>query len=434
MVTKTMKYEIKYEKELYNLLSDIQYVIYRLKNKATSMTWDWQQYSFGYKERLGDYPKEKDMLGKTLSPDIYNQIKDEFGNFVSSSIVDVAIQEAVKKFKKDSPEILRGERSIANYKRDGAFPIRKAQIKNLNKVTSKRYTCKLSLLSREGVKEKGFSSGRVDVELRTGNGAYQILDRILEGSYKMCDSKITKVKNKFYLLLTYQFEAEKVEVDKNIIMGIDVGVVNPATIAVSNDNWYYQFVGNGNDLDRIRKQVEARKKRILESRKWAGEGSVGHGYRTRTKAVEKVYGKIANYRNTMNHNWSSYIIKEAVRLGAGVIQMEDISGINEKETFLKNWTYYDLQKKIEYKAKQFGIEVVKIKPAYTSQRCSKCGNIHKENRTKQDKFECKTCGFTVNADVNAARNIAIKDIEKIIEDQLKAQEKHMKHMMKYVEC
>ncbi|MEV6689783.1 hypothetical protein AB0N28_31440, partial [Streptomyces sp. NPDC051130] len=67
-VVKTMKYEIKYNKELYNLLSDIQHAVWLIKNRATTAAYDWQQFSFGYNERFGEYPKEKELLGKTLSP------------------------------------------------------------------------------------------------------------------------------------------------------------------------------------------------------------------------------------------------------------------------------------------------------------------------------------------------------------------------------
>jgi putative transposase len=50
--------------------------------------------------------------------------------------------------------------------------------------------------------------------------------------------------------------------------------------------------------------------------------------------------------------------------------------------------------------------VEKISPAYTSQRCSACGHIAAESRKSQALFACVACGYTCNADVNAARNIA----------------------------
>jgi transposase len=50
--------------------------------------------------------------------------------------------------------------------------------------------------------------------------------------------------------------------------------------------------------------------------------------------------------------------------------------------------------------------VLWVDPAYTSQCCSRCGNVCRENRKTQSQFECVGCGFKLNADLNAARNIA----------------------------
>ena len=50
--------------------------------------------------------------------------------------------------------------------------------------------------------------------------------------------------------------------------------------------------------------------------------------------------------------------------------------------------------------------VEKIKPQYTSQRCSACGQVDGESRESQAVFRCTACGFACHADVNAARNIA----------------------------
>ena len=102
--------------------------------------------------------------------------------------------------------------------------------------------------------------------------------------------------------------------------------------------------------------------------------------------------------------------------------MEELTGIAKDKVFLKDWSYYDLQQKIENKAKEKGIDVVYINPAYTSQRCSKCGCIHEENRKEQD-FVCLECGFKANADFNASQNIAIKDIDKIIKAECKVVKK-----------
>ena len=50
--------------------------------------------------------------------------------------------------------------------------------------------------------------------------------------------------------------------------------------------------------------------------------------------------------------------------------------------------------------------VDKIKPHYTSQRCSACGQVDRGSRESQAVFRCTACGFACHADVNAAINIA----------------------------
>nr|WP_206314041.1 RNA-guided endonuclease TnpB family protein [Streptomyces coryli] len=49
--------------------------------------------------------------------------------------------------------------------------------------------------------------------------------------------------------------------------------------------------------------------------------------------------------------------------------------------------------------------VIKINPVFTSQRCSACGVVDRRARESQAVFRCRSCGYTGNADVNAARNI-----------------------------
>jgi putative transposase len=50
--------------------------------------------------------------------------------------------------------------------------------------------------------------------------------------------------------------------------------------------------------------------------------------------------------------------------------------------------------------------VEKVNPAFTSQRCSACGQVDANSRESQARFVCTACGYAGNADVNAARNIA----------------------------
>ena len=57
MLVKSMKYRFKFDKELYKVLDDITYYSSKIKNLATTMIYDWQQFSFSYNNRFGEYPQ-----------------------------------------------------------------------------------------------------------------------------------------------------------------------------------------------------------------------------------------------------------------------------------------------------------------------------------------------------------------------------------------
>lgn len=75
------------------------------------------------------------------------------------------------------------------------------------------------------------------------------------------------------------------------------------------------------------------------------------------------------------------------------------SGLN-RSILAAGWG--QLVTRLEHKAPG---RVVKVNPAYTSQRCSACGIVDREARESQARYRCRSCGYAANADVNAARNI-----------------------------
>lgn len=420
-ITQTMRYEIARDNDLYKLLDDISYAVWRVKNKATTIAYDWQQFSFGYKERFGEFPKDKEIIGISSMNDAARTTK-ELAPFVSTIISSESAQQSFKKFKEMSPDILRGNKSISTYRRDGSFPMRAQGIKGLVRITTKKYLVNLSLLSKEGAKERQTTTQQ-QVTLLTGNGANQILDRIISGEYKLCDSNISKRKDKYYLNVAYQFEADKLpQLSKDNVMGIDLGIVKAATLAFNNNQKRYYI--EGDEIRSFRAKVEARRNALLRQGKYCGDGRNGHGRKTHLKPIEKLRGKVENFKDTTNHRYAKYIVDMAIKHDCGIIQMEDLTGITSNgDRFLKSWTYYDLQTKIEQKAKVAGIEVRKINPYKTSQRCSKCGCIHEDSRKTQAEFYCVTCGYKTNADYNAACNIATPNIDKIIAEQMEFQRK-----------
>jgi len=405
-------------KTVNEILLGLQRATREIKNKTIQLCWEYEGFSSDYKEKYGIYPNKKDVLGYTLIKDyIYNQLKDKY--CVYSSNLNMSIRETCIKFKNDSKEITAGMRSIASYKSDQPLDLHTDAIKL--GFDGAEYWCELGLLNKSGKKKYNLKDNFRFKMLVKDNSTRVILQRCIDKIYKVSASKLkyNKKKKKWELALSYAFTPEKSEMlDENKILGVDLGMVCPVTASVYGSP--ARLTIRGDKITAFRKQVEARRNQLLRQGRYCGDGRIGHGIKTRNKPAYSIEDKIARFRDTENHIMSRALIDYAVKNNCGTIQMEDLTGVTEEAgRFLKNWTYFDLQSKIKYKADEVGIKVVKIKPQYTSQRCSKCGFIDTNNRKIQSEFRCMNpeCGFTENADYNASQNISIKNIDKIIEKE-----------------
>jgi len=92
-----------------------------------------------------------------------------------------------------------------------------------------------------------------------------------------------------------------------------------------------------------------------------------------------------------------------------VLVLEDLSVKKDKKfgrrfnRKLGGWSFFQLERFLAYKLEEVGKCLVKVPPEYTSQMCSRCGNIGVRNGNN---YRCGACGLRLNADLNAARNIA----------------------------
>ena len=94
--------------------------------------------------------------------------------------------------------------------------------------------------------------------------------------------------------------------------------------------------------------------------------------------------------------------------------LENLSGVRSatervrtKDRYVSvSWSFYDLEQKLIYKAKQNQSTVIKVDPRYTSQCCPVCGHVEKANRNKKiHLFTCKNCGYKSNDDRIGAMNL-----------------------------
>lgn len=141
------------------------------------------------------------------------------------------------------------------------------------------------------------------------------------------------------------------------------------------------------------------------------------------KFLKKLKNRERRIARDLNHKISRKIVNLANEKQYG-IKLENLKGIRKKDKKVKikknkketkfqkqkkelnntksNWSFYELEQFIKYKAKLLGIEVSMIDPYMTSQNCSKCGLLGVREKKS---FMCPQCGHTDHADANASFNI-----------------------------
>ena len=77
-------------------------------------------------------------------------------------------------------------------------------------------------------------------------------------------------------------------------------------------------------------------------------------------------------------------------------QVSAKSGLNKS---ILDQCWYSFKRQLTYKMAWNGGIIVEVNSKHTSQRCSHCDAIHKENRLSQEKFQCLSCHKAMNADI-----------------------------------
>lgn len=378
-------------KQGYKFIRDSQYAQYQGLNLAMSIL------SSAYLESNRDIKSD---IFKNAQKSLTNS-NPLFEGIAFGTGIDTksAITQRVKKDFKTSLKngLAKGERTITNYKRDYPLLTRgrdlKFQYKDddiiikwVNKIVFK------VVLGSGKIKEN-------KIELQ------HTLHKIIDKEYKVGQSSLQFDRNN-NLILNLNLDIPykpKTEVVEGRTLGVDLGIKYPAYMCLNDDTYKREHIGSIDDFLRIREQMQDRRRKLQHDLKFIKGGK---GRNKKMQALDRLRDKEKNFATTYNHMISKNVVEFAKKNQCEYINMEKLTKDGFNNAILRNWSYYQLQQYIEYKAEREGIKVRYIDPAYTSQTCARCGHVDKENRQTQEKFICTKCGFELNADHNASINIA----------------------------
>jgi len=223
-------------------------------------------------------------------------------------------------------------------------------------------------------------------------------------------------KNNYYLSTSVSKEVSDAKLlpSNSIFVGIDRGI-RYVMVAHSSDGntLFYQ----GGSIEKRREQFEKIRK-DLKKRNTPSS-------RRRLKAIGSRENR---YIRNENHVVSKALLN-SFPCGTTFI-LEGLSGLSKninKFSFqplkraLVSWSYYDLEQKLVYKARDKQDPIVYVPPKNTSITCPKCGFVDYHNRNRPNHvFICKRCGFSANDDEVAATNILNLGIAKAKNDRVQS--------------
>ena len=214
--------------------------------------------------------------------------------------------------------------------------------------------------------------------------------------WKKAEATLHKRDGTYYLHVAVKKDVEPSndeETENGVVLGVDLNV--DGYVAVTSTG---AFLGNADYLNHRRDEYERRRGNLQQT-----------GTRSAHLTIQSIGDRFARWSADYLHRISKAIVREAVENDCTAIAFENLKHIRERisnASKFQQWAFRELQRHVDYKAEEYGIDVDDVNPAYTSQRCShsECGFTHEDNRDG-DEFECLKCGKQLHSDYNAARSI-----------------------------
>ena len=230
--------------------------------------------------------------------------------------------------------------------------------------------------------------------------------------YRFGTAKLVNKRGKYYLHIPVTYEVEESNIsDICNVVGIDRGI---NFVVATYDSKHKSGFVSGKAI----KQKRANYSRLRKELQMRHTPSS----RRRLKAIGQRENR---WMQDINHQ-----VSKALATGNPkhtLFVLEDLTGIRNVTERVKtkkryvsvSWSFYDLEQKLIYKAKQNQSSVIKVDSRYTSQCCPACGHTEKSNRNKRiHLFTCKNCGYTSNDDRIGAMNLYRMGINYLADSQV----------------
>ena len=207
------------------------------------------------------------------------------------------------------------------------------------------------------------------------------------------------------LAVKYKEPKTNMDIKSNNVAAIDLGEIHSITSIDNNGN---AIIITGRKIRSIKRLQNKEQAKLRSKRDKLTKGS--RQYRKYSRAIYKLSVKTDKQILDCVHKISKLFLDYCIENGISKVYYGDLDSCtrNTKERTnkllgqkLNDWCYGLLMLQLENKLSRYGIELVKVSEAYSSQTCPHCGHRHKPTGRN---YECQ-CGYKQHRDVVGAMNI-----------------------------
>jgi len=338
--------------ETYKTLYQWQYICFRAANYVFTHLFIQEQLKELFylrddiKVKLADCSKDSDgILTCSQLNTIYRVLTTRFKGEIPTHVISSLNMTLAKHFNNEKKDYLKGEKSVRNYKRNIPIPFQRRDITRMQSVDNGR--------------EYSFHFFKIPFRTYIGRDRFDkrpLFEKLVNGKIQMRDSSILLDKNKIYLLAAFEIEKEEHNLDMSIVAEAHLSIDYPIIVRIGKVRY---TIGSKEEFLHRRLAIQSARSRLQKA---ASANKGQHGRKRKLKPLEHFRDKEKNYIQQRLHVYSRRLIDLCVQHHAGslilVDQAEKEAAAEGDELLLRNWSYYSLKGKIEYKAKMAGVMLI----------------------------------------------------------------------------
>ena len=227
------------------------------------------------------------------------------------------------------------------------------------------------------------------------SGIKCIFHRQFEGEIKT--STISKTPaGKYFISILVKVNDDnpnKVPIDENQAVGIDLGIKTFATLSDGIE------IQNPKNLKKSMKRLKRLQKDVSRKQKESNN---------RKKSVKLLaiqHEKVSNRRNDFLHKTSKFLIDNYDTICLETLSAKNMMQNHKLARALSDIAIGTFNSYIDYKAEWYGKNILRIGRFEPSSKMCECGNIYRDLKLSDRVWKCPSCGRTNQRDLLAANNI-----------------------------